>query len=218
MALTQQVAQSMFQKGGQVTRGGMDLSKGGLNRIQSVFDLIGSQTQATASGASTTLNSPWPAEPSQLQNVLPQLMDVLTTSDDPLRAGRININEARPEILSGIPNMTQQLLQSITSAQSRNADGTPTPDMMHKHSTAGWLFIDGLVDIDTMRDLEPFLTARGDVYRVQVLGFFDAGGVVHRQEAIIDGTRSPPRVVWQRDLNELGRGYLRSQLMPVPVR
>jgi uncharacterized membrane protein YgcG len=218
LALTQQVARAVFQKGGQVTRGGMDLSKGGTNRINSIFDLIGSQTQATVNGATTTLTSPWPDEPSQLESLLPKLMDTLTTSDDDFRPGRININEARAEILLGIPNMTQQLVQAISAAQSRNVDGTPSPDMLRKHSTAGWLYLDGLTDLDTMRKLEPFLTARGDVYRAQVLGFFDSGGVVHRQEAIIDGTRIPPRVVWQRDLNELGRGYLRSQLMPQPTR
>ena len=73
-------------------------------------------------------------------------------------------------------------------------------------------------DLETMRELDPFLTARGDVYRAQVLGFFDGNGPVHRQEAIIDGTQIPPRVVWQRDLNELGRGYSRAHFAPIPVR
>ena len=198
-----------------MTRGGMDLSKGGMNRIKSVFDLIGSQTTSTMNGATTTLKSPWPAEPGQLQTVLPKLMDALATSDDQYRSGRININEARPELLAGMPNMTTDLVQSIAAAQSRNSAGTPNIEVLRKHSTSGWLFLDGLVDIETMRELDQYLTARGDVYRVQVLGFFDTSGLVHRQEAIIDGTRIPPRVVWQRDLNELGRGYQRSLLLPV---
>jgi len=213
--LAQQLAQAGFQRGGQVTRGGMDLSKGGMNRIQSVFDLVGSQTEGKVDDATTTLSSPWPAEPGQLGNVLPKLMDVLTTSNDDELAGRININEARPEILVGMPNMTPEIVQSIMAAQSRSADGVPSADMLRRHSTVGWLFQENLVDLETMRLLEPYLTARGDVYRVQVLGFFDAGGSVHRQEAIIDGTQIPPKVVWQRDLNELGRGYQRAQLLPV---
>lgn len=193
----------------------MDLSKGGLFRIKSVFDLIGSQTEGKVGGGTTTMSSPWPAEPSQVGNILPKLMDVLTTSSDDELAGRININEARPEILTGMPNMTPELVQSIMAAQSRSADGVPSADMLRRHSTAGWLYQENLVDLETMRLLEPYLTARGDVYRVQVLGFFDAGGTVHRQEAIIDGTQIPPKVVWQRDLNELGRGYHRAQLLPV---
>ncbi len=214
MALTQQIAQTMFQKGGQVTRGGIDLSRGGPNKIKSLFDLIGSETQATVDGASQTLTSPWPVEPSQLQALLPKLADVLSLTDEDQRAGRININQARPEILTGIPGMTQELVQAIAAAQSRNADGIPSPDVLRRHSTSGWLFLDGLVDLETMRALDPYFTARGDVYRAQVLGFYDGPGPVHRQEAILDATRIPPRVVWQRDLNELGRGYQKSQLMP----
>lgn len=214
MALTQQIAQAMFQKGGQVTRGGIDLSRGGPNKIKSIFDLIGSEVQATVKGASQTLTSPWPAEPSQLQSLLPKLSDVFSLSDDDQRSGRININQARPEILLGIPNMSDDLVQSIVAAQSRNSDGIPSPDVLRRHSTAGWLFLDGLVDLETMRKLDPYLTARGDVYRAQVLGFYDGPGPVHRQEAIVDATRIPPRIVWQRDLNELGRGYQKSQLLP----
>ena len=31
---------------------------------------------------------------------------------------------------------------------------------------------------------------------------------------VVDATKVPPRVVFQRDLNDLGRGYTRSQLLP----
>lgn len=217
LALTQQMAQSMFQKGGKVTRGGLDLSQGGGHRIKSIFDLIGSETETKVNDATTTLASPWPAEPGQLQSVLPELMDVLSISDETQRPGRINVNEARPEILLGIPEMTQEIVQSISAAQMRNLEGVPSADVMRRHSTAGWIYLDGLVDLETMRKLDPFLTARGDVYRAQVLGFFDGSGLVHRQEAIIDATRIPPRIVWQRDLNELGRGYQPAHLMPVPA-
>ena len=63
--------------------------------------------------------------------------------------------------------------------------------------------------------LDPYITAHGDVYRVQVLGFSDGGGPVSRLEALIDATKLPPRIISQRDLNELGRGYTRSQLLQV---
>jgi len=213
--LTQDLAKTMFQKGGQVTRGDMDLSKGGSTQIKSIYDLIGSQTTATADGATTTLDSPWGADAGTLSSLLPKLVDTLSTTDDAYLQGRININEARPELLAGIPGMTAEVIQSVQAAQSRQAQGVPSADVILKHSTTGWLLTDGLVDIAMMRELDPYLTARGDVYRAQVLGFFEAGGPVHRQEAMIDATRNPPRILWQRDLNELGRGYLKSHLMPV---
>lgn len=218
LALTQQMAQSMFQKGGKVTRGGLDLSQGGGFRVKSIFDLVGSEVQTKVNNATTTLASPWADDPSQLQSLLPQLMDMLSISDDAQRPGRININEARPEILLGIPDMTQEIVQSISAAQMRNMQGMPSADVLQRHSTAGWIYLDGLVDLEMMRQLDPFLTARGDVYRAQVLGFFDGSGLVHRQEAIIDATRNPPRIVWQRDLNELGRGYQPAHLMPAAAQ
>ena len=66
-----------------------------------------------------------------------------------------------------------------------------------------------------MMNLDPYITSHGDVYRVQVLGFFDGGGPVSRIEAMIDSTQLPPRIIAQRDLNELGRGYSRTQLLQI---
>ena len=216
-ALTQQLAQAAFSKQGSVTRGGMDLSKGAQTQINSIFDLVGSQTQATINSAKQTLDSPWPDDTGQLQTVLPELMDRLSLSEEE-RAGRININQARPELLYGMPNMTQELVQAISAAQMKNSDGIPSTDMLRRHSTTGWLYFDGLVDLPTMREIDPYLTARGDVFRAQVIGFFDGKGPVHRQEAIIDATRVPPRIVWQRDLNELGRGYAKPLLSPTATQ
>jgi hypothetical protein len=58
-----------------------------------------------------------------------------------------------------------------------------------------------------MRQLDPYVTGRGDVYRIQSLGYFDAGGPVTRLEAVLDATRQPPKLACLRDLTDLGRGY-----------
>ena len=51
------------------------------------------------------------------------------------------------------------------------------------------------------------MTARSQVYRVQAIGYFDAGGPSARLEAVIDTNGGRPRIVYWRDLTELGRGY-----------
>ena len=58
-----------------------------------------------------------------------------------------------------------------------------------------------------MRQLDRYITGRGDVYRIQSVGYFDAGGPVTRLEAVIDATRQPPQIVQLSDLTDLGRGY-----------
>ncbi len=78
-------------------------------------------------------------------------------------------------------------------------------DSARRHPT--WLLGDGLVDTEEMKALLPYLTGGGDVYRAQVVGFFDDRGPVSRAEVVIDATSVPPRQVYYKDLRLLGRGY-----------
>ncbi|HUQ70926.1 MAG TPA: hypothetical protein VM165_15465, partial [Planctomycetaceae bacterium] len=207
------LAGEALSSGGQVTRGGMDLSKGGQTQIKSIWELIGSTTAKVRVGTvDQEIPSPWPADTGSLPALLPALLDVLSISADEYYEGRINVNQARREVLIGLPNMTDSLADSIVIGQQVD------PAALSARTTTGWLFTDGLVDIWAMRELDKFLTARGDVYRAQILGFFDGGGPVARIEVVVDGTQMPPRVVFCRDLNDLGRGYSRLQLLPAEMR
>lgn len=217
--LTKALAEGAFKQSGTVTRGGIDISKGGQNKVNTLWDLIGSRADVTIEGAKRTLDSPWPADTSSLPVLLPKLMDALSTTGDEFLEGRINLNQARREILIGLPGMDEELANNIVAAQKLDANGQPDSDTIQRHSTAGWLFVERLVDIWKMRELDPYLTARGDVYRAQIFGFFDGGGPVTRIEAMVDATKVPPRVIFQRDLNGhlngLGHGYARGQLLPI---
>ena len=216
--LTKAIASAALSKGGKVTRGGIDITAGGSYQIQSIWALFGSTAKVTINGASQTLKSPWPDNPNQLKNTLPKLLDTLSTTNDEYLEGRININQARREILLGIPGLEEELVDKIIQAQKLDSNGQPSPEIIQQHNTTGWLYFEGLVDLTTMQTLDPYFTARGDVYRAQIFGFFEGGGPVTRLEAMIDGTQSPPRVIFQRDLNDLGHGYSRTQLMPITSR
>ncbi len=58
-----------------------------------------------------------------------------------------------------------------------------------------------------MRQLVPYLTAGGDVFRAQVVASYDGSGPSARAEVVVDGTTSPPRQVYWKDLRLLGRGF-----------
>ena len=199
--------------GGQVTRGGLDLSSGGRNEINSFYDLVGVQVEAEVDGTRAVLDSPWPADNS-LQQTLPDLLDRLSVTADPFIEGRININQARRETLLGIPGMTEALADAIVNSNFVGSSGEPLPDTVSTRATTAWLISEGLVTIEEMRKLDRFLTTRGDVYRVQSIGYYDAGGPVARLEAVIDATQQPPRIIFQRDLTDLGRGYSPQLLTP----
>ncbi len=193
---------------GTVTRGGMDLSKGAGRELQSLYEMFGATATATVNGSAQTLQSPWSVNGTDMLGYLPQVLDTLTLADDPVIDGRININQARRETLLTIPGMTESLADSILAAR-QGTDGGPLADPAGSRATAGWLVVENLVDLPTMQQLDRYLTARGGIYRVQSVGYFDEAGPFTRLEAVIDTTQSmkPPVVISLTDLTDLGRGY-----------
>ncbi len=205
----QRLGQAVAGRSGQVTRGGMDLTAGGKVKINSVYDLIGVQVRAQIDGVSTVLESPWKDEPAAIESYLPELTDVISAQGaDQFIEGRININQAHKEVLIGLPTMTEEIAHRIVSAQRRGSGGEPLPESDNSRATTVWLYQEGIVDLPTLRKLEPFITGRGDVFRMQVMGHFDGGGPVVRVEAIVDATQNPPQPIFFRDLTDLGRGYV----------
>lgn len=204
----QRLGQAVAGRSGKVTRGGMDLTAGGKFKIKSVYDLIGVKVKAQIEGNPKELESPWPEEPDAMATYLPDLMDKISTQgSEQFFEGRININQAHKEVLVGLPTMTEEIAQKIVSAQLRGSNGEPLAESDNTRATTMWLLTEGIVDLPTLRSLEPFITSRGDVFRMQVMGHFDGGGPVVRIEAIVDATQNPPQPIFFRDLTDLGRGY-----------
>lgn len=202
-----------------VTRGELNLARGYRREIRSVYELIGITVTATEEGESGgqmfTYESPWSGEPGTMTGYLPDLIDTLSVSDDPYIDGRINVNQARREVLLGVPGMTEELAEEIMMARAVDSKtGEPPEDLQEQRATSGWLVTEGLVELETMRILDPFLTSRGAVFRMQVIGHFDAGGPFTRIEAVIDATGELPKVIFVRDLTELGKGYSYQLLIP----
>ncbi len=197
---------------GAVSRGGMDLSKGAKYDLKSLYELIGAQVEVEIEGQKQLLQSPWAADSGSMQSYLPTLLDALTVVEGPELSGRINVNQARIEILLGIPDMTEEIAQAITSSPMIGAEGEAIAEQATMRTNTGWLVSQGIVDLPTMVKLDRFLTGRGHVFRVQIVGFFEEGGGFTRVEATIDSTESPAKVVAVSDLTELGRGYTKAEL------
>ena len=133
---------------------------------------------------------------------LPKLMDACTINPAITIPGRININQAPAHILRGIPGMTPDMVTEILSRRSYEA---AADDANKRHET--WIMAEGIVTLAEMRTLMPFLCAGGDVYRAQVVGYFQSGEASSRAEVIFDASVAPARVLFWRDLSHLGRGY-----------
>ena len=159
-SLTQFLA-SVTKSGGTVTRGGIDLSKGGSTKgnIESLWQLIGTKISVKINGTTETRKSPWLDDAGSITTVLPELLDKLTTTKEEYLEGRININQARREILLGLPTMTEEIVNAIVAAQRLDSNGQPSLDTIKQHTTAAWLYAEGIVDIPGMMNLDPYITA-----------------------------------------------------------
>jgi len=202
----QDIAVAVLSGSGSITRGGLDLSRGGGSPIKSIYDLIDAEVEVEVDGTRQTLVSPWSSDVGDLQENIPFLSDVFAVSAEDSISGRINIIQAREEILLGIPDMTTEITQAILAKQQMLSQGGSTTSY-EIDRTSGWLLTEGVVDLSLMRKLDPYLTAGGDVYSAQILGHDDRNGPVRRVEVVIDCGKRPAQLFQQRELSHLGRGY-----------
>jgi hypothetical protein len=153
----------------------------------------------------------FPDEPGAMQRYLTKLMDNLAVNAAPSIPGRLNINQAPRTLLSGVPGLTSTAVDQILADRDVSL-GQQRPEQVHET----WLLSSGIVKLDQMKKLMPLVTTGGNVYRAQVVGFFDEEGPADRLEVVIDATQSPPIVRRRWELKELGPGYSR-EVLGVPV-
>jgi type II secretory pathway component PulK len=177
----------------------LDLSGGGGTTLTRILDLIDSKVTIGEDENAVTYSSPFPNDPIAMEVYMPILMDALSTQDVDVMPGRINLNECPAELLYGIPSLTAESVQEILELREVEPD-----DLNRQHET--WPLVEGIVTLSEMKTLIPMLTGGGDVYRAQIVGYFESGAS-HRAEIIIDATTVNPKVVAWRDISHLGRGF-----------
>ena len=142
-----------------------------------------------------TLASPFScSDPARYERFL-RLLDEAVTDAAIVVRGRINVNETPQKILEAVPELTPEWAATIVE---RRKPGTET----QRHAV--WLLAEGIVDKEMMKSLSRRLTTGGDVYRCQVVGFFDGQPMVYRAEAVLDATVKPPKTVFYKNLTPLG--------------
>jgi type II secretory pathway component PulK len=174
----------------------VDLTGGGGTKFSQVLDLI----DGTVTINNVTYSSPFTSDPLQMAAYMPLLMGSLTTQDFQKMPGRININECPAELLYGIPLLDTETADAILEARAQ-------PNESENRLYETWPLVEGLITLETMRTLMPLVTAGGDVYAAQVIGYHETAAAATRLEVIIDATGPNPRVVLYRDLSHLGRGF-----------
>jgi hypothetical protein len=186
------------------SEGELDLSQPAKTKLTQVLDLVGKKVEVQFRGSDkkTILQSPFGEDLVSMGSYMTDLMDQVTIVPDTVIPGRINVNQAPREVLLGIPGMNEEIVDQIINQRS------PQPELEAPNQThETWLVTEGLVTLDEMRTLMPFVCAGGDVYRAQVIGYYDDGRAAARLEVILDATQQPARILLWRDMSHLGRGY-----------
>jgi type II secretory pathway component PulK len=138
-----------------------------------------------------------------LASLLPVLMDKATATTVIELSPRVNINTASREVLMALPGVTDTIADAIIA-------GRPSPGSTDQATLTGaWVVANNVVPIATFQQMEPYVTGRTMVYRVQSIGYFAEGGPVARMEAVIDINQGAPRFLYFRDLTDLDnpRGF-----------
>ncbi|MGB2988226.1 MAG: hypothetical protein WBE26_20345 [Phycisphaerae bacterium] len=132
---------------------------------------------------------------------LPVLMDRTTMVPPEQRTliGLININTAPPLVLRCIEGLTGEHIGAILEVRD-------TLDPETKATTA-WLLTEDVVDFETFEQIASQITARGQQFRIESLGYAGHIGMVTRLEVVVDMLGPIAETVYYRDLTYLGGHY-----------
>jgi type II secretory pathway component PulK len=182
------------------------------NSISSLYSLINSSVSIPATdsngnqiqGAQPTVYQSPMSDPASIRQLFPSLYDKTTTQTNGEFPGRVNVTTATQAVLTALPGFSDSDVQAII-AHRPDPTSTTAPDPIFQ--TPAWLLTEANISANTLQTVDRYITARPQVYRVQSVGYFEGGGPTARIEAIIDTNGGRPRIIYWRDLTEMGKGY-----------
>lgn len=133
--------------------------------------------------------------------LLPTLLDKTTSKRNYEMNPRINVNTAPQDLLMALPGLTAEDVSAAIAARQNLQPGTP------EYVTGAWLVTQAGQRPEIFQQLERYVTGQSMMYRVQSIGYFANGGPVARVEAVVDTNAGKPRIVYFRDLTDLGGGF-----------
>ncbi|MEM7558746.1 MAG: hypothetical protein AAF394_06455, partial [Planctomycetota bacterium] len=140
-------------------------------------------------GKTITLQSPFSSAAVANSDYLERLLDEVTTTSSSTIVGRVDLTEASPWVLNSIPGISEDTVNRIVEAREDDPS-------VRQATTVGWLVDKRVVGLDTLKELEPFLTNRSDVYSTQAVGYRDAKSAVFRMTVILDTMEGS--ALWRR--------------------
>ncbi|QDS89886.1 General secretion pathway protein K [Rosistilla ulvae] len=177
----------------------LDLSEGKVE-VSQLLDLVGATVVVGEGNDQAVYQSPFANEPLSMATYMPYLMGLLTSKDYDSMPGRINLNECPAELIYGLPILEEETALALVEARGEQSES-------ENRRFETWPLVEGILTLEQMRQLLPLVTAGGDVFRAQVVGYFEGANQSARVEVVIDATTINPDIVYWRSLSHLGRGF-----------
>ncbi|MGL4421406.1 MAG: general secretion pathway protein GspK [Gemmataceae bacterium] len=138
---------------------------------------------------------------SYFTKALPNLLDKTTSKSAYELNPRLNVNTAPMDVLMAVSGVSQDEITNALAIRQSLTPGTP------EYTTGAWLVTQAGMRPDIFQNVERLLTGYTQTYRVQSIGYFGKGGPVARVEAVIDTNSGYPRILYFRDLTDLGASF-----------
>jgi len=146
-------------------------------------------------------------DPAQLEQILPVLLDKTSASTGYELSPRVNVNTAPREVLLVLPGLADADVDTMIAARSSLTPTDPTT------LSGAWIVTQAKLAADKFKNIEKYIGGRTYTYRIHSVGYFGKeGGPVSRVEAVVDTALGIPRILYYRDLTDLGRGFTNAQL------
>jgi hypothetical protein len=153
-----------------------------------------------------SLRNPFSSDLGEVRNYLGRLLDAATVELSPISEGRVDVSDAPVEVLAGVPGLDFPTAQRLVQQRSASTNSTST----QQTDSIAWLL--EVVDLNKLKELEPYLTCRSDVYSVQSIGYRDSQSAVYRITATIDARQNPTHLRDQKVWHPWDRGFPIEQL------
>jgi hypothetical protein len=124
-----------------------------------------------------------------------QVADKLTTKTETTLPGLVNVNTASKEVLMCLPGLEEQDVDSLITYRTTNSAA-------ENLNTIAW--VTEVLDQAKATGIGQYITVHTNQYSVDIVAVSGNGRAYKRYKAVIDTQKSPPRVVYWRDLTHFG--------------
>ena len=177
-------------------RGGISLNRRPPYRVRSVWDLLGSTVRIDVEGKDTVLKSPWTLNTDRLDGLIADLEARFTTSDEERIEGRIRISQAARPVLLAVPGLRPETVDQILKVRnSRRVD--------QRYRSVAWLLIEKVLDLESLRQVAPSITAGGAVYSGVSWGLDENHRIAVGIRFLLDRSQNPVELLKLEDLDSV---------------